>query len=269
VSGGAPVVLATAQPRVTADVSRNGSHIRALIREAKLAGCHLLHLSEGALSGYVRRQIRSWEQVNWDSVTDEMGSIQELAAELELWVVLGCNHRLDRLRPHNSLYVISNCGKVLARYDKRICSHSELNAWYTPGESPCVFEVQGLRFGCALCIEVNFPELFSEYERLGVDCVLLSSYSRNPMFGTLAQAHAASNCYWLSLSIPAEMSRGSGIASRFVGPTGEVLATCRKGSATLTVNSLDPSDARWDVPLRRARPWRARARALRKRTPED
>jgi predicted amidohydrolase len=88
------VVLATAQPLITADVSRNGSHIRALMRKAKLSGCHLLHLSEGSLSGYVKRQIRSWEQVDWDTVTDEMESIQELAAELELWVVLGCNHRL-------------------------------------------------------------------------------------------------------------------------------------------------------------------------------
>jgi predicted amidohydrolase len=50
------------------------------MRKAKLAGCQLLHLSEGALSGYVKRQVRNWQQVDWGSVADEMESIQEFAA---------------------------------------------------------------------------------------------------------------------------------------------------------------------------------------------
>ncbi|MFB7512946.1 hypothetical protein [Streptomyces sp. NPDC056144] len=36
-------------------------------------------------------------------------------------------------------------------------------------------DVDSIRFGFALCIEANFPELCAEYERLDVGCVLLSA----------------------------------------------------------------------------------------------
>ncbi|MFE4336056.1 nitrilase-related carbon-nitrogen hydrolase, partial [Streptomyces sp. NPDC056831] len=68
-------------------------------------------------------------------------------------------------RPHNSLYVVSDEGALAARYDKRYLSNTELSYLYTPGTAPLVFEVDGIRFGTALCIEANFPELFEQYER--------------------------------------------------------------------------------------------------------
>jgi hypothetical protein len=60
--------------------------------------------------------------------------------------------------------------------DKRFLSNTELGGWYTPGTTPTVFGIEGYRFGCAICIEVQFAEFFAEYERLGVDAVLFASY---------------------------------------------------------------------------------------------
>ena len=71
-----------------------------------------------------------------------------------------------------------------------------------------MFEVDGWRFGCALCIEVHFPELFQQYAELDVDCVLFSAYADDPMFGIQAQGYAASHSYWVSVSIPTQMSDG-------------------------------------------------------------
>jgi hypothetical protein len=56
--------------------------------------------------------------------------------------------------------------------------HSEITGFYTPGDHVCTFEVDGFRFGCLMCIEVNFPELWMEQRALGVDCVLFSTYSK-------------------------------------------------------------------------------------------
>ena len=99
-----------------------------------------------------------------------------------MWAVLGSPHPLTPpRRPHNSLYVISPNGGVATRYDKRFLSNTELTWMYTPGSSPVVFEAGGLRFGCALCIEVHFPELFAEYERLDADCVLVSVMVDDPV----------------------------------------------------------------------------------------
>ena len=100
-----------------------------------------------------------------------------LAAELEIWVALGSAHPLTQPRlPHNSVYVISDAGQLVNRYDKRRLSHTEVTRFYTAGSEPVVFDVDGYRFGIAVCVEINFPELFIEYGALGVDCLLFSSY---------------------------------------------------------------------------------------------
>ena len=38
------------------------------------------------------------------------------------------------------------------------------------------------------------------------------------------------------------------------------LARCRAGRDSLAVAEIDAADPRWEVPLRRTRPWRAEAR---------
>jgi predicted amidohydrolase len=183
-----------------------------------------------------------------------------LARELGLWVVVGSCHRLTSPhRPHNSLYVISDRGEVATRYDKRFLSHTEVSGWHTPGREPCVFEVGGWRFGCVLCIEVHFPELFHEYAELGVDCVLFSAYADDSIFGIQAQGYAASHSYWVSVSAPTQLSRG--LPSRLIAPTGEVQAVATPLESGVVVDLLDESCPRWEVALHRAKPWRAKARA--------
>jgi len=180
-----------------------------------------VHFPEAAMSGCSKAQIKNWDHVDWDSLGDELRAMANLARELGLWVVVGCAHRLTQPnRPHNSLYVISNRGEIATRYDKRFCSHTEITGWHTPGRRPCVFEVEGWRFGCILCIEIQFPELFHEYANLDADCILFSAYADDPMFGIQAQGYAASHNYWVSLSVPTQMSRG--LSSRLIAPNGEI-----------------------------------------------
>ena len=171
----------------------------------------------------------------------------------------GERHRLTPPhRPHNSLYVISDRGELATRYDKRFLSHTEITGWHTPGRSRCVFEVGGWRFGCVLCIEVHFPELFREYAEHDVDCVLLSAYADDAMFGIQARGYAASHSYWVSVSVPGQLSRG--IGSRLIAPNGEIQAAAPPSISGLAVELFDVGDPRWEVPLHRARPWRAEAR---------
>lgn len=238
---------------------QNGAAIRRLMRRAARSGARLIHFPEGALSGYAKSEVPDWRAFDFEGIAEELAIVMELAGTLGLWVVLGSAHRLSLPhRPHNSLYVISDRGRLHTRYDKRRCSQNELDSWYTPGFQPCVFEVEGLRFALTLCIEVQFPELFAEARDRGAHCMLFSSYSKDPMFGVQAQAHAATSNFWLSMAIPMNASRA--LPASFVGPDGGVIARCRRGSSSLIVNEIDPDAAQWEVPLRRARPWRALAR---------
>ena len=210
------------------------------MRRAAAQGARVVLFPEGLLSGYAKHPIRDWADVDWPAVRDELASIVELAGTLRLWVVLGSAHRLTPPHwPHNSLYVISDAGRIADRYDKRFCSYTETTQFYTPGFEPVVFEVDGYRFGCAICWEINFPQVFVEYRQLGVDCVLLSAYPVDSIFYTKAVAYAAIHNYWISLSIPSDCA--SLMKSGVIGPDGVSLAQVDRDEG-LAICDLDRSE---------------------------
>lgn len=246
--------LAVAQPKITKDPQENGQAVRRMMREAADEGARLIHFPEGMMSGYAVEQIDDWSDVDWATVRTELEATAALASDLSMWVVVGSAHLLSPPnRPHNSMYVITDEGRLLDRYDKRICSHTEITRFYTPGFEPVTFEVDGVTFGCAICVEVNFPDLFAEYERLGVDCLLLSAYPVDSIFETKARAYAAIYNYWVSVSIPAQCT--DLFQSVLFEPDGTPLATVETTEG-LVVGQLDTKEPSLDIALNRARPWR-------------
>jgi predicted amidohydrolase len=244
--------------------------VRDLIRRAHKKGARLVHFPEGAscsphklvmsADGPEKVGPADWNRARWEVLQGELNATAALAKELNVWVALGSVHRLTSPnRPHNSLYVIDDNGKVVTRYDERMLSNTKISYMYSPGSTPVTFEVDGFRFGCSLGMEVHFPELFIEYERLDVDCVLFSTvgppspYS-NEVFATEAQAHAATNSYWVSYATAAQdaVSAPSGVIS----PEGQWLGRCpNEAQPGVVVVDLDDSSENY------ARPWRRKARS--------
>jgi predicted amidohydrolase len=271
--------LAVAQTTVPEDptdpgaLRESGAQIRSLMRDAHASGATLAQFPEGAVvypSKYVMSSAgpselaeADWTRVDWDVMRAEAEAVASLAAKLGLWTVFGSLHPLTPpRRPHNSLYIISPSGAVVTRYDKRFLSNTEITWMYTPGSDPVVFNAEGLRFGCALCIEVNFPEIFAEYEQLEADCVLVSVMVDDPIRLVIAQAYAAMHSYWVGYSTPAQYSRRA--PAGIIAPGGHWIARCpANGQPAVTVADLDPasSDPDIDVAVRLARPWRRAARA--------
>nr|WP_267890889.1 carbon-nitrogen hydrolase family protein [Streptomyces sp. AS58] len=248
-----------------------GQEIRALMVEAAEAGARLVQFPEGAVT-YPSKHVMAagtagelvpadWSRAAWDVLREEAESITVLAGRLGLWTVFGSIHPLTPPnRPHNSLYVVSDRGQLVARYDKRFLSHTEVSYLYSPGHQPLVVEVDGIRFGFALCIEANFPEVFAEYERLDVNCVLLSVMVDDAPRARVAQAYATLYNYWVGYSVPSQFS--TTVPSGIVAPGGRWLAQCpADGQPALAVADidLDSADPDIDVALRYARPWRRRA----------
>jgi predicted amidohydrolase len=250
-----PLRIAIAQLPITGDTRKNGDQVRRAMREAAKGGARLIQFPEGMLSGYAKNPIMDWSEVNWQAVREELEVVMNLAAELKIWVVLGSAHPLTEPHwPHNSLYIISDEGRLVTRYDKRILSHTEVTRFYTPGYEPVVFDVDGYRFGCVICVEINFPELFIEYAKLGVDCLLFSAYPVDAIFDTKARAYAAIHNYWVSLATPVETA--SFIKSALIGPDGENINQIEEEQG-LVFAELDRSDPKFDIALNKARPWRA------------
>jgi predicted amidohydrolase len=258
-------------PRDSGELREGGRELRRLMREAHRAGARIVHFTEGAtcfphkrvmsVDGPDRVGPADWNRFEWDVLRQELTATARLAGELTLWVVVGSTHRLtEPNRPHNSLYVISDRGAVQTRYDERMLSKTKISFMYTPGSTPVTFEVDGVRFGCSLGMEAHFPEIFAEYERLDVDCVLLST-TGGPgagVFATEAQGHAATNCYWTSFAVPAQQSPTA--PAGVIGPDGGWVARCpRDGTPSVVVTELDCGAE--SVATSLARPWRRQARA--------
>ncbi|WP_457578248.1 carbon-nitrogen hydrolase family protein [Ensifer adhaerens] len=256
-------------PRDVSALHASGTEMRGLMRHAHQAGARLLHFPEGTtcwphkriMSETGPREIgpSDWTRFEWGALREELEATRRLASELKLWTIFGSVHQLTSPhRPHNSLYVVSDRGELVTRYDERLLSNTKISFMYSPGKKPVTFEVDGLRFGCALGMEVHYPEIFVEYENLDVDCVLFSTAgetpSNAPAFAAEALGHAASNTYWVSFSTLAPQSTAapSGIAS----PDGQWAVQCpMTGLPAIAVADIKTN------PQSLARPWRRKARS--------
>jgi predicted amidohydrolase len=216
------VLIATVQsvlrpdPRSRDQLRESGTRVRAAMRDAAVAGASLVHFPEGALCAPHKRVVSSrgpevvadadWGVVDRAALRAELDVVADAAWDLKLWVAVGgIDFAPGRSRPTNSLFVISGRGAIVGRYDERMLSRTKSLYMYEAGTRPLVFEVGGVRFGCALGMESQYSELFAGYERDDVDCVLLST-AGNPefpeVFAMEAAGHAAANSLWVSYAGP-------------------------------------------------------------------
>lgn len=231
--------IAVAQSTVREDptnpalLRESGTEVRRLMKQAADTGARLVHFTEGAICFPSKRVLSEfgpdeigpsdWSKAEWTVLAEELDRIARLSRELGIWTVIPSVHQLPApTRPHNSMYVVSAAGKVVARYDERTLSTTKITWMYTPGQQPVTFEVDGYRFGLALGLDVLFPELFTEYDRLDVDAVLVSYSStgvgQDEHVGVQTRGTAATNTYWISLAVPA--NPGAGLESGVSDPRG-------------------------------------------------
>jgi predicted amidohydrolase len=235
-----------------ADVLRaGGAEIRDFMKQAAAAGVRLVHFTEGAICFPSKRVMSElgpdevgaadWTKAQWSVLQEELDRIAALASELGIWAVVPSVHQLPEGRPHNSVYVVSDRGKVVARYDERTLSTTKVTWMYTPGKQAVTFDVDGFRFGLALGLDVLFPELFTEYDQLGADGVLLSyathGVSHHEHVAVQARGCAVNNTCWISFAVPANPD--GGLASGVIDPRGEWVAqAATDGTPGMAVTDL-------------------------------
>src|SRR5687767_5361234 len=130
------------------------------MHQAASEGARVAHLTECALIAPGKRELSAnaqeitesdWTRLDWAGLERELGSIADAARALHMWTVVGAPCRdVAHARPANSLFVFSDTGDLVCRYDKRYLSRTEQLYMYRPGRVATVFEVDGARFGCAI-----------------------------------------------------------------------------------------------------------------------
>ena len=255
----ARLAIATCQFVIDPAVEPNRAAVERLMRSAKRRGARLVHFSEACVSGYLGAEVDSGDQLDWQAVGGAMESIMRLAAELDLWVVIGCNHRLTGShRPHNSLYVIDPSGRIVDRYDKMFCTGADCDdgdlKHYSPGSAFTTFDVDGVRCGLLICHDYRYPELFREYKRRGVELMLVSFHNAGMTADRDAhylmsvpatlQAAAASNFFAVSATNGA---RRYAWPSFVINQEGWVIDRAPRHRAAARVNTIDTEARLYDA----------------------
>ena len=265
--------IATCQFSVEADITHNRDCVLRQMRKAASQGARVVHFSECALSGYAGVEFDSIKSLDWESLKSATEDVMDLARQLRLWVLLGSTHQLSgNHKPHNCIYVISDEGKIVERYDKRFCTGTDGKTptldliHYSPGNHMTVFDVDGFRCGVLICYDYRFPELYRELKQAGVQ-VLIQSYhnarssveddQQYNIWKTIVPAtmacRAAENHIWISANN--STTRPSRWGSFLVRPDGAIINKLPLHRAAVMVNDVFFDASFYDAPG----PWRDRA----------
>ena len=176
-ANGPGLEVATCQFHVSGNIDENAKYVEDFIKQAADNEADIVHFSEAALSGYARVDVPDFDNYDWNKLRARTREIMGLAREHNIWVVLGSAHYLcPEEKPTNCLYVISNEGKIVDRYDKSMCTGGDLMA-YTPGNHLVTIDLKGVRCGFLICYDSCFPEMYNVYRHKGVEVMFHSFYN--------------------------------------------------------------------------------------------
>lgn len=169
--------VAICQFPVTGDLKSNTEYIKKFIKEAAFYKADIIQFPEAGLTGYPPVDIPSFQNYNWDNLRTETKEILSLAKENNIWVVLGSAHFIsENEKPMNSLYIISNEGKIVDRYDKSMLTVGDID-FYSPGNHITILELKGYKIGFLICYDSCFPEMYNIYRHKGVKIMMHSFYN--------------------------------------------------------------------------------------------
>ncbi|WP_198373726.1 carbon-nitrogen hydrolase family protein [Roseomonas rosulenta] len=151
------------------------------------------------------------------------------------------------------------------------------SALYGGGTDLALFEAGGIRFGCTICYDMRFPELYVELRRRGAEAILVPSnftlQTGKDHWEALLRARAIDTQCWIvaAASYGTYEERGATRSvyghSLVADPWGHVVAKCSDGMgwATARIDSAVTARVRAGMPLLEhraaARGWVAKAGA--------
>jgi predicted amidohydrolase len=240
------------------DPARNLAAHERVLREAAGLGCRIAVFPEMSLSGSIDPATRSEWLLELSS--PYVSNLTALTASYSVAAVFGVAEAATGGVAHiTQLYAHS--GVVAGVYRKRHLGDGE--EAFTPGRSPALFQLDGLRFGVAICAEAGVDYPFDEPAAAGAGIVLLCAapglygprrdseadwrrgyeWWESSGLGD-ARRHARRTRTWVAMATQAGSTVDEdfpGIAA-LVAPSGEVVARLpdwRPGLLVADVPSLD------------------------------
>ena len=175
------VAIAQINPTV-GDLAGNVRLIVKACEDAVAQGADVVVTPELALTGYPPEDLL----LRPAFYVAAAQALETLARELAQWpdvhVVVGHPERVVRDAgsvAYNSASVLA-AGRVCATYRKQALPNYQVFdelRYFSPGDTPCVFDVKGVRFGVAICEDIWFPEVPRQSRAAGAQVLLVPNGS--------------------------------------------------------------------------------------------
>jgi NAD+ synthase (glutamine-hydrolysing) len=163
--------IAVAQINSTVgDFAGNAAKIRASVDAGRAAGAKLIVTPEMSLSGYPAEDLWLRDEFN-DRCVAELMKLAPYC--LDVAVVVGYPHREGRTR-YNAAAVLRG-GRIEHFYFKqKLPNYSVFDEkrYFEPGDRACVFDVEGLKVGLAICEDLWFPEPAAKAKAAGAQLLI-------------------------------------------------------------------------------------------------
>ena len=161
--------------QVVGDLSGNARRILDASGAARRGGASLVVTPELSLCGYPPEDLLL-RPAFLDACASELAALA--AAVRDTTVVVGFPEKRDGRR-HNALAVIRD-GRVdsIAR-KQRLPNYTVFDEqrYFSPGDAPCVVDVDGVRFGLIVCEDVWFPEPAAQATAAGAQAIVVPNGS--------------------------------------------------------------------------------------------
>lgn len=165
--------VSIAQIATGAQPSDNLIRVQDAIRSAAREGARIVLLPEASLVRFGVNPAPFAEPLTGPWAT----AIRDTARELGVIVLVGTFTPADDGRVRNTILVTGD--DIHSGYDKihlyDAYGFSE-STDVQPGDTPFVFDVDGVTVGVATCYDVRFPELFRELADMGAEVVLVTAH---------------------------------------------------------------------------------------------
>ncbi len=242
--------IALAAPPIATSVDDALQHVERMTRQAAQAGARIVCFPEAYVPG-LRGQDFPVADFTADDEQGVMDRVSSLARDAGIAVILGTEHLSAKGR-HIAAAVFDATGVLLGAQLKTQLDPSE-DAPYIPGDSRRVFEVEGLKFGIAICHEGwRYPETVRWAAVRGAHIVFhpqLTGSDRggptlttwgaldNPYYERAMGLRSRENTIWFaSVNYGVRFQEA---ATSLIAPSGELHAALPYGGEGLLVSDID------------------------------
>src|SRR3954468_16234852 len=166
------IKIATAQfENKSADKNYNLNVIKKLSAKAAEQEAKMVAFHECSITGYTFARHLSKEQMlevaEYIPGGDSIKRLTEISKKLDIAVLAGLFEK-DKEDKLYKAYVCVDCNGLVAKYRKL---HPFINPNITPGDSYCVFELNGWKCGILICYDNNIIENVRATSLLGADVI--------------------------------------------------------------------------------------------------